>query len=159
MFMEGLRVSRAERADYRALDALFLRPVRKPEAIEFDSPSETAAEEQKERHRQYARELVLKCADRNGRILAAIRGQVDEDTLYIKGLAVEPRYQGRGLAALLVYHLEQRSGLKRFVVRTMETNTRHLAVYQAALYKKTGVIDLDRGYKMVCLTKPAAAAG
>lgn len=58
--------------------------------------------------------LMLKVLDENNNIIASIRGNVKNDTLYIGKLIVHPDMQGQGIGTALLKEIERICKQKRY---------------------------------------------
>ena len=82
------------------------------------------------------RQIFLKAVI-NGKIVASIRGRVEEDSGYISRVVVHPYFQGRGIGSKLVCEMETRLvGVKRFEVFTGHKSQRNIHLYQALGYEQ-----------------------
>lgn len=79
--------------------------------------------------------LVARDGDR---IIGSARGIVDGSTCTIRGVSVEPHYQGQGIGALLLRSVEQaHPTVQRFVLTTNTLVPGNVAFYERRGYKVT----------------------
>ena len=151
--LEGLRVSRVSPGEYVWISRMFLGRNGRLGPDFYQNPEAGAEEAVTDMCRRLSRELVFKCVSRGGRLLGAIRGEVDEQGLHITGMAIERGFRGLGLGKLLVFHLERASRQKNYSAYVLENDSRGLALYQGAQYQFAEALDLDAGYKVMRLAK------
>lgn len=62
---------------------------------------------------EYGKETILKMLSDENQIIGSVRGFVEDDSLYIGRLMVDPDYQGRGLGRILQRQLESMFEFRR----------------------------------------------
>ena len=59
-------------------------------------------------YEEFAQNMTLKIQTEDGRIIGSVRGNVDDGSLYIGRLMVDPEYQRRGLGKMLFHEIQSR---------------------------------------------------
>lgn len=88
-----------------------------------------------------------------GRLIAALRWRVDNDTAHIGRITVAPDMQGRGLGTLLLRTAEERSGAAIFELFTGHLSVGNLRLYEREGYHQTMRMPLREGVELVYLQK------
>ena len=97
------------------------------------------AETLDEHRARYARQVVLKATDANGRILGTVQGELRPDgSCYVGRLAVEPSAQRRGLGSALALALEtEYPEADRFELFTGHLSHETIGLYHSLGYRET----------------------
>lgn len=151
-------IARATIADAEQVLALIKRAFT-PVAEEYGDPDLPPLKETLEEHSaRYARGVVLKAVDQQGRIVGTIQGEPRQDgTCYVARLAVDPEAQGRGIGRLLAQALEAEfPDATRFELFTGHLSERSLALYHSLGYRETRRERVSDSLTLVWLAKVRA---
>lgn len=85
---------------------------------------------------EYKTGLILKMTDDEGEIIASVRAQEMEGTLYIGKLMVHPDHRCRGYGSRLLNEIEQRFPGLRYELFTSTRSLDNLRLYQKLGYKE-----------------------
>lgn len=89
----------------------------------------------------------------DGRLVAALRWFVDNDTAHIGRITVAPDMQGRGLGTHLLREAERRSGASTFELFTGHLSVANLRLYEREGYQQTMRMPLTEGVELIYLQK------
>jgi ribosomal protein S18 acetylase RimI-like enzyme len=92
----------------------------------------------------------------HGRLVGAVRAQVDGDLLLIGRLAIAPDRQGEGIGSQLLEAVERRgkeSGCREAELFTGSLSEANLRLYERCGYRETGRVEEDDGIEQVFLRK------
>ncbi|WP_214466641.1 GNAT family N-acetyltransferase [Microbacterium flavescens] len=92
----------------------------------------------------------------HGRLVGAVRAQVDGDLLLIGRLAIAPDRQGEGIGSQLLEAVERRgkeSGCREAELFTGSLSEANLRLYERCGYRETGRVEQDDGIEQVFLRK------
>jgi len=93
------------------------------------------------------------------RIVGSARGIVDGSTCTVRGVSVEPHYQGRGIGALLLRSVEQaHPSVARFVLTTNTLVSGNVAFYERHGYYVTELTRHTEKIVLAQMVKTANAA-
>lgn len=102
------------------------------------------------------------CARREGRLVGAVRGLVEDSTWHVGRLMVAPDLAGRGLGRWLLAYVESRApaATTAYTLFTGARSRRNLDLYRRAGYRIADVpTGRERPPGTVYLTKPASPVG
>ena len=88
---------------------------------------------------EFGKETILKMVADDGKIIGSIRGYVEDGSLYIGRLMVDPGLQGKGLGRILQRELESKFQFKReWLCSYIDDN----ATYN--FYERDGFVEYDQ---------------
>lgn len=94
------------------------------------------------------------------RIIGAARGLVDGVVCTIRGVIVEPAYQGQGIGAALLRAVEQcHPNVERFELTTNTLVPGNVAFYERRGYKVTEITKYTETILLAQMSKPVGAEG
>lgn len=103
--------------------------------------------------REYHNGVFYKAIDENGKIIGSVRGRVDNSTLYIGKLMVNPAYRGQGIGTKLLQHIEAENPNLRKELFTSNLSMHNIRLYERNGYKQFQVKESGEGFDMVYLDK------
>jgi ribosomal protein S18 acetylase RimI-like enzyme len=89
----------------------------------------------------------------NGRLVAALRWFLENDTAHIGRITVAPDAQGRGFGTALLREAERRSGASVFELFTGHLSLANLRLYEREGYRQTMRMPLREGVELIYLQK------
>ncbi|MCQ2203608.1 MAG: GNAT family N-acetyltransferase [Bacteroidales bacterium] len=92
---------------------------------------------------EFGKDTILKMLSDDNKIIGSVRGNVNDGSLYIGRLMIDPKYQGKGLGRKLQRKLESMFDYKREWLCSYinDTNTYNF-------YKRDGFVEYDK-YEVV----------
>ncbi len=117
--------------------------VRIGSADEAPLPLLLSADPSEENVRAYLRRGTLFLGEQNGSVVAVAVLTVEGASAELNNLAVDPAYQGHGLARRMLAHVlahARASGCTRVEVGTGNSSLRQLEIYQRSGFRITGVV-------------------
>ncbi len=103
---------------------------------------------------EYKTSTILKVTDySNNSIIGSVRGQIDNNTVYIGKLIVHPDVQNQGIGTKLLYAIEQLYPNMRYELFTSSLSIKNLSLYQKNGYKIFDYKKLNNKVNLVFLEK------
>ncbi len=96
---------------------------------------------------------VLKMVDCNGKIIGSVRGNVDEESLYIGRLMVLPEFQQNGYGRLLLHKIQELLPHRRVWLNTCSEVKSSYTFYEREGFKTFKTEILDNGLSWVSMEK------
>ena len=107
----------------------------------------------------HIRHQIVFVAKDGKRIVGSARGILDGATCTIRGVSVEPRYQGQGIGALLLRSVEHaHPNVERFVLTTNTLVPGNVAFYERHGYQVTELTTYTDKIVLAQMIKPASMA-
>ena len=130
-----MRIVKAERTD--------LREILQLQHLAFQSEAKLLGNDQippllqtlPELEDELRRGVVLKAVDDEGNLIGSVRGYVEENTLHIGKLIVQPALQGRGIGRKLMDAIEQLYPHARYEIFTSSKSARNIRMYENRGYR------------------------
>jgi len=93
--------------------------------------------------------------EKNGKIIASVRCFINNQTLYVEKLIVDPDYQNKGLGTALMQEIENRylSVVNRYELSTGHKSARNLHFYKKLGYKELRQEPLNNNCDLIILYK------
>lgn len=90
-----------------------------------------------------------------GEIIASVRCSVEDDTLYIEKLIVDPDFQNRGIGISIMHEIEGRYShvVNKYALFTGDKSKRNLHIYKKLGYKEIRRERTDNGYELIYMEK------
>jgi len=94
-------------------------------------------------------------AEVNGKIVASVRCFINNQTLYIEKLIVDPAFQNKGLGTAIMHELEKRYAavVERYELSTGHKSARNLHLYAKLGYEKIRQESLNDNCDLIVLEK------
>ncbi len=104
-----------------------------------------------------SREKTFYKLELNGTIAASVRCHVQEDTLHVEKLMVDPELQGRGIGTSMMRQIEAlyAGRVNRYCLFTGDKSTRNLHMYRKLGYFERGRKPLNANCTLILLEKRA----
>jgi ribosomal protein S18 acetylase RimI-like enzyme len=103
----------------------------------------------------FSKQIFLKAViDDNTTIVGSVRAYQQNDTVFIGRLAVDPKYQNKGIGAKLMISIEEIfESAKRFELFTGHKSIKNIHLYQKLGYREFKRIPINDSLTMVYLEK------
>jgi ribosomal protein S18 acetylase RimI-like enzyme len=103
----------------------------------------------------FSKQIFLKAViDDNTTIVGSVRAYQQNNTVFIGRLAVDPKYQNKGIGAKLMISIEEIfESAKRFELFTGHKSTKNIHLYQKLGYSEFKRISINDSLTMVYLEK------
>ncbi|MBR4267281.1 MAG: GNAT family N-acetyltransferase [Bacteroidales bacterium] len=96
---------------------------------------------------------VLKMVDNNGKIIGSVRGQVENDSLYVGRLMVLPEYQRNGYGRILLHKIQDLLPHNRVWLSTCGDMKSSFSFYEREGFKTFKTEKLENGFSWVSMEK------
>ncbi len=94
--------------------------------------------------------------EENGKIIASVRCFINNQTLYIEKLIVDPDFQNKGIGTTIMNEIEDRyssAAIKRYELSTGHKSDRNLHLYKKLGYKEMRRVPLNDNCNLIVLEK------
>lgn len=84
---------------------------------------------------EYQKGIILKALDEEGKIIGSVRGYLENGTVHIGKLMVQPKEQGKGIGTKLLLSIEEEFPDCRYELFTSTKSKRNIELYEKLGYK------------------------